>query len=121
MTKPNEQNMLKDVVVEAIKEKKGEEIVVLDLNNLQQSIADYFIICHGNSNTQVDAIADFIERQTRTEIKEHAIHVEGTENSQWILLDYGNVVVHVFQEPFRRFYNLEDLWADAKKELVKDE
>lgn len=121
MTETNEQTILKDVVVEAIKDKKGKEIVVLDLNNLQQSIADYFIICHGDSNTQVDAIANNVERQARTEIKEHYIHKEGSENSQWILLDYGNVVVHVFQEPFRRFYNLEDLWADANKEVVKDE
>jgi len=121
MTKINDQTIIKDVIVEAIKERKGNEIIVLDLNNLQQSIADYFVICHGNSNTQVDSIADNIERQARTEIKEHLLHKEGAENSHWILLDYGNVVVHIFQEEFRRFYNLEDLWADAKKELVKDE
>lgn len=121
MTETQEQAILKNIVVEAIKEKKGKEIVVLDLNNLQQSIADYFVICHAESNTQVDAIANNVERQARTEIQEHIIHKEGTDNSQWILLDYGNVVVHVFQETFRRFYNLEDLWVDANKELIKDE
>jgi ribosome-associated protein len=112
---------LKDVVVEAIKEKKGKEIIVLGLSELQQSVADFFVICHGDSNTQVDAIASNIERQARTELKEHLMHKEGSENSQWILMDYGDVVVHVFQEPYRKFYNLEDLWADAKTELIKDE
>jgi ribosome-associated protein len=121
MIKTVAKQTLKNVVVEAIKDKKGKEIVVLDMNDLHQSIADYFVICHGDSNTQVDAIANHIERQARTEIREHLIHREGSDNSQWILLDYGNVVVHVFQEPFRRFYNLEDLWADANTELIKDE
>lgn len=110
---------LKNTIVEAIKEKKGHEIVVLDLKKINQSIADYFVICHGNSNTQVDAISDFIERQARVELKEHLIHKEGAENAHWILLDYSDVVVHVFQEEYRRFYNLEDLWADAKKEIIE--
>ncbi len=120
MTKNTDSVSLKDFVVEAIKEKKGKEIKVLDLRELDQSIADYFIICHGDSNTQVDAISDFIDRQTRTELQEHALHKEGTDNLQWVLLDYGELVVHVFQEEFRRFYNLEDLWADAKTELIED-
>jgi len=112
---------LKDTVVEAILEKKGKEIIVLGLTELQQSVADYFIICHGDSNVQVDAITNNVERKARTELKEHVIHQEGTENSQWIILDYGDVVVHIFQESFRKFYNLEDLWADAKTELIKEE
>jgi len=120
MTKNTDSVSLKDFVVEAIKEKKGKEIKVLDLRELDQSIADYFIICHGDSNTQVDAISDFIDRQTRTELQEHVLHKEGTDNLQWVLLDYGELVVHVFQEEFRRFYNLEDLWADAKTELIED-
>ena len=121
MTNKKQEKMLKDVVVEAIQEKKGKEIRVLDLKKLQQSVADYFVICHGDSNTQVDAIADFVERHTREEMKEHVLHKEGTDNSQWILLDYGDVVVHVFQEQIRRFYNLEDLWADAGTELINEE
>ena len=120
MTKNTDSVKLKDFVVEAIKEKKGKEIKVLDLRGLDQSIADYFIICHGDSNTQVDAISDFIDRQTRTELQEHVLHKEGTDNLQWVLLDYGELVVHVFQEEFRRFYNLEDLWADAKTELIEE-
>lgn len=118
MTVKKTETSLKDIIIEAIKEKKGQEIVVINLKELKQSIADYFIICHGTSNTQVETIADFVERQTRTEIRERPQHVEGTENGQWVLLDYTDVIVHVFQEPFRRFYNLEDLWADARKEVI---
>ena len=121
MTGNTDTTNLKNTVVEAIKEKKGKEIIVLGLTELQQSVADFFVICHGDSNIQVDAIANNIERQARTELKEHVLHKEGSENSQWILLDYGDVVVHVFQETFRKFYNLEDLWADANTELIKEE
>lgn len=118
MTENTDQNNLKDTLVEAILDKKGKELTVLDLTNLDQSIADYFIICHGESNTQVDAIADSIDKQARTELHEHALHIEGKENSQWILMDYGNIVVHVFQKEYREYYNLEALWADAKKETI---
>ena len=117
----SEETILKDFLVETIKDRKGKEIIVLDLRKLDQSIADYFIICHGTSNTQVNAIAGFIDRQTRTELQEHAYHIEGAENSQWVLMDYGSVIVHIFQEEFRRFYNLEDLWADAKKEIINED
>jgi len=121
MANNSDQINLKDFIVEAIKEKKGKEIVILDLRKLDQSIADFFIICHGDSNTQVDSIASFIDRQTRTELQDHVIHTEGAGNSQWILMDFGGVVVHVFQEEHRKFYNLEDLWADAKKEIIIEE
>lgn len=121
MTETENREKLKDLVVESILEKKGKELKVLDLQHIEQSIADYFIICHGNSNTQVDAITDFVEKQARNELQERTLHKEGANNSQWILLDYGNVVVHVFQEEFRRFYNLEDLWADAKIELITED
>lgn len=121
MTESKKDTKLKDTVVEAIAEKKGKEIVVLDLNELEQSIADYFVICHAESNTQVDAIAEYINRQTREEIHEKALHIEGRDNAQWVLIDYGDVVVHVFQETYRRFYNLEDLWGDARKEVIVEE
>ncbi len=121
MTKKNSETILKDFIVEAIKDRKGKELIVLDLKKLDQSIADYFIICHGDSTTQVNAISGFVDRQTRTEIQEHASHIEGADNSQWILMDYGSVVVHIFQEEYRRFYNLEDLWADAKKDIVSED
>lgn len=118
MTENSDQNKLKDIIVEAILDRKGKELTVLDLKSLDQSIADYFVICHGDSNTQVDAIADSVDRQSRSELQEHALHIEGKENSQWILMDYGSIVVHVFQKEYRDFYNLEALWADAKKEVI---
>lgn len=121
MTEILESNLLKDTAVEAILNRKGKEIVVMDLNQVHQSIADYFIICHGNSNTQVMAIADNVEKELREKINERLIHKEGAANSQWILLDYGNVVVHVFQESYRRFYNLEDLWADAGITVINND
>lgn len=121
MIKNTELGLLKNTIVEAILDRKGKEILVLDLKELDQSIADYFVICHGDSNTQVDAIADYVERHTRTELQEHVLHKEGAENSQWILLDYGDVVVHVFQREIRDFYRLEDLWGDAKIERITEE
>lgn len=121
MTKEKEQLALKNTIVNAIQERKGNELVVLDLTDLEQSIADYFVICHGNSNVQVDAIADFVDRHTKTELHQNAMHKEGTENSQWILLDYGDVVVHIFQQEYREFYKLEELWADAKIERITEE
>jgi len=112
---------LKDIIVEAIKERKGKDIVVLDLQNLEQSIADYFIVCHGDSSTQVDAIADFIDREVRSKLQEHPINKEGLDNLQWVLFDYADVVVHIFQEEYRKFYKLEELWADAKKDVILEE
>ncbi len=121
MTKEKAQLALKDTIVNAIQERKGKELVVLDLSELEQSIADYFIICHGDSSVQVDAISDFVDRHTKTELHQNALHKEGTDNSQWILLDYGDVVVHIFQQEFRDFYKLEELWADAKIERINEE
>ncbi len=112
---------LKDAIVEAIKQKKGRDIVVIDLTGTEQAIADYYIICHGHSSSQVDALADHVERFSRTETGEHPLHVEGQQNAQWILIDYGDIVVHIFQEEIRHFYNIEDLWADAKKEIIENE
>lgn len=112
---------LKDKIVEAIQEKKGKEIVVLDLTELEQSISDYFVICHGESNVQVDAVSDFVERHVKTELQEGAIHKEGANNSQWVLIDYGDVVVHIFQKEDREFYKLEELWGDAIIEKFEDD
>ena len=121
MAKAKQNLGLKDAIVEAIKQKKGRDIVVIDLTGNEQAIADYYIICHGNSTSQVDALADHVERFARTETSEHPSHVEGQLNAQWILMDYGDIVVHIFQEEIRHFYNIEDLWADAKKEIIENE
>ncbi len=113
--------ILKNTVVESILERKGHDIKVLNIKKLEQSVADYFVICHATSTTQVDAIADFIEGQTRELLKEKPQHKEGKENSHWVLLDYADVVVHIFLEEYRPFYNLEDLWADADIETIKQD
>ncbi len=103
-----------EFVKKAIEEKKGEEIVTLDIYKTNPSVCDYFIICHGNSNTQVAAIAEEIQEMVRENLGEKPFHVEGMKNAEWVLVDYVNVVVHIFQQDFRRFYDLENLWGDAK-------
>lgn len=116
MTEKEEFNseQLVKTIVEAMQDKKAEDIVVLDLKETGSSVADFFIICHGTSNVQVEAIASGIERNTKEKLKEKAWKREGIQNAQWIILDYVNVVVHVFYEEMREFYKLEELWGDAK-------
>jgi ribosome-associated protein len=104
----------RELIIEAIREKKGHEIVSIDLSQVENSICECFIICHGESNTQVSAITDSIEKKLKEETGTRAHHVEGQQNSQWVLLDYFDILVHVFQEEFRSFYSLEELWADGK-------
>jgi ribosome-associated protein len=111
MTKPKDPSL--DLYVKAILGRKAIDVVVLDVADLT-SYADVFIICSGRSNRQVSAIADFI----KTELKKHNIKplgVEGTKDGHWVLLDYGRVIIHVFYEPVREFYDLEGLWGDAKR------
>ncbi|MCK4663558.1 MAG: ribosome silencing factor [Bacteroidales bacterium] len=105
---------LLSTIVESIKEKKGKEIISIDLQKLEQSITDYFIICHADSNTQVDAITDSIIDNVKGNFKTSPYHKEGIKNLQWVLLDYSTVIVHIFQKEFRDFYKLEELWADGK-------
>ena len=117
--KLDEATMLAKIAIQGIQEKKGNEIVSLDLRNIKNSVTDYFIVCHGNSRTQVEAIAKSVEEEIYKTIGENPWHREGFENAEWILLDYITVVVHVFQEEQRRFYGLEKLWADAEISRVK--
>ncbi len=100
-------------IIDGIEDLKGENIVVLDLTNLENSVCDYFVICEGNSNTQINAITNSIEKKVRVELGEKPWHIEGTSNAEWVLLDYVSVAVHVFQRDVRAFYDLEGLWADA--------
>lgn len=101
-------------VVNGILEKKGENIVCLDLRGIENAVCDYFIICEGNSNIQVEAIADSVIETVKKEVQQRPYRSEGWENALWVLIDYINVVVHVFQRETRQFYNLESLWADAE-------
>lgn len=105
--------------IEAMEAVKGKEIVTLDLREIGTAIADYFVICHANSKIQVDAIADKVEDTVREIVHQKPYHVEGRENTEWILLDYVDVIVHIFLESKRSFYKLEELWADAEK-IVKE-
>lgn len=104
----------KELILEAIREKKGHDIVSIDLSGVENSICDFFIICHGESVTQVGAITESIEKKLKKDALIRAHHVEGLQNSQWVLLDYYDILVHVFQEEYRSFYKLEELWADGK-------
>lgn len=105
---------LVDSVVEGILEIKGKNISVLDLRNIQSRVCDYYIICQADSSTQVSAIADSVQHIVKKNLNERPYHSEGFQNSEWVLIDYVNVVVHVFQSHIREFYNLEGLWADAE-------
>jgi ribosome-associated protein len=107
-------------IEKGILEKKGNNVLKIDLRKLENRIADYFVICHGTSTTQVSSICDSVEDTVRKGAKEKPIHIEGLDNCFWVLLDYGNVVVHIFLEEYRNFYSLESLWADAEIEAVED-
>ncbi|MDT8400108.1 MAG: ribosome silencing factor [Bacteroidales bacterium] len=121
MTENSDEGLpLIDNIVKGIFEKKGERVLLLDFRSLENSVCDYFIICHGNSVTQVDSITESVELHVKKNTGEYPHHIEGKENCLWVLLDYGDVVVHIFQEEYRNFYNLEALWADALIEEVRD-
>ena len=107
-----------DEIIKGIENVKGEEIQVMDLNNIENTPCKYFIICSGNSNTQVLAIVNSILKKVSKKIQEKPLHTEGLEAAEWVLIDYINVVVHVFQRKTREFYNIEELWGDAKSTLV---
>lgn len=111
----NNNDILIHHIVDAMDDIKANDITILDLRQLDNAICQYFVICSANSNTQVNAISESVERKVRKAVKDRPMHVEGKQNGQWVLLDYVNVVVHIFQEEYRTFYNIEGLWADAKR------
>jgi ribosome-associated protein len=101
-------------IIKGIEDVKGNDIDILDLREIDNTVSDYFIICNGNSNTQVNAIVNSIQKVVSKELKDKPWHVEGAENAEWVLMDYVNVVVHVFQKHIREYYNIEGLWGDAQ-------
>ena len=107
------------LILQGIEEVKGIDINLLDLREIENTVCDYFIICNGTSNTHVNAIVNSIQKTVSKGIKDKPWHVEGSENAQWGLMDYVNVVVHVFQKQIREFYDLEGLWGDAKITVVE--
>ena len=105
---------LADIIIKGMQEKKAKNILKIDLTSINEAAADYFVICHGESDRQVKAIADSVENETIKSIKEKPYSREGQTENQWVLLDYLDVVVHVFQKDIREFYGIEDIWHDGK-------
>lgn len=101
-------------IIKGIEDVKGNDIDILDLRGIDNTVCDYFVICNGNSNTQVNAIANSVQKVVSKELKDKPWHVEGGDNAEWILMDYVSIVVHVFQKHIREYYNIESLWGDAK-------
>ena len=110
---------LVDVIVRGMQEKKAENVTVVDLRNIDNAVCDFFVISNANSNTQVNAIADSVQKETLEVLGDKAWHKEGIETAEWILMDYVNVVAHIFQTPTREFYALEELWGDAEITKIK--
>ncbi len=102
------------LILQGIEDVKGHDITLLDLREIENTVCDYFIICNGTSNTQVNAIVGSIQKTVSKAIKDKPWHIEGQENAEWVLMDYVNVVAHVFQKHIREFYDIEGLWGDAK-------
>jgi ribosome-associated protein len=107
------------LILQGIEDVKGHDINVLDLREIENTVCDYFIICNGTSNTHVNAIVGSIQKTVSKAIKDKPWHVEGEGNAEWVLMDYVNVVVHVFQKHIREYYDIEGLWGDAKFTMVE--
>lgn len=108
------------VIADAMLEKKGQDVVSLDLRSIGTAISDHFIVCNADSTPSVVAIADNVEERMIEKCRRKVNRTQGKENAFWVILDYGDIVVHVFQTPYRAFYRLEDLWADAEKTVYED-
>jgi ribosome-associated protein len=111
---------LQDLIIDCITDIKGKNIVLLDLRALNDAPADFFIVCEGDSTTQVRGIAGNIERRLKAEVKLHPGHVEGLEHAKWVCMDYFDTIVHIFYPETRRFYDIEQLWSDAKRTEIQD-
>jgi ribosome-associated protein len=116
----DESDILADLIVKGMQEKKGTDIVVLNLKSLKNAVSDYFVICSANSDSQLDAIARSIEEEVYKIAKEDPWQSEGRLNKEWILLDYVSVVAHIFLKDKRQFYALEELWGDAQIKQIAD-
>lgn len=119
MNKKPETDTLLSHIIEGIEEVKGEDINILDLREIENNVCQYFVVCSGNSNTQVRAISSSVQKVVSKALHEKPWHVEGQETSDWILMDFVDVVVHIFQKHTRLHYDIESLWGDAKQTLVE--
>lgn len=109
---------LLQLIVEGIQEKKGTNITTINLKEISGSVCDHFVICEGNTPTQVAAIAESVEEVVKKTIRENPIRIQGKQRSEWIGIDYGSVIVHIFLPELRRYYNLDNLWEDANMEKI---
>ena len=116
----NIRNELVKKIIEGIQDKKGQKIVVADLTEIEDTICNYFVICQGDSPSQIAAITDSIKDYVREETGNKPIAIDGLRNTQWVAMDYSDVLVHIFLPEVRAFYNLENLWADAKLTTIPD-
>ena len=110
-------NLIKHIV-DGMQEKKGKSITVIDLKGTEGAVCDFFVICEGNTPTQVSALADSVEAEVKKHTQESPIRVQGLQLAEWVGIDYGNVIVHIFLPELRSFYNIDHLWADAKIENI---
>ncbi len=106
-------------IIKGIEEVKGNNIDILDLREIDNTVCDYFVICSGTSNTQVNAIVNSVQKIVSKSIKDKPWHIEGSDNAEWVLMDYVSVVVHVFQKHIREYYDIEGLWGDAKTTTIE--
>jgi len=119
MNKKPETDTLLSYIIEGIEEVKGENINILDLREIENNVCQYFVVCSGNSNTQVRAISSSVQKVVSKALHEKPWHVEGQDTSEWVLMDFVDVVVHIFQKHTRSHYDIESLWGDAKQTLVE--
>jgi len=117
--KESNADQLITTIISGIEDVKGKDINILDLRDIENTVCDYFIICEGTSNTQVNAIVNSIQKKVSKELKDSPWHIEGEDNAEWVLMDYVNIVVHVFQKHIREYYDIEGLWGDAKTTVVE--
>ena len=111
-------NNLIEKIIDGISDVKGQNVEIIDLRKIENRICDFYIICSGSSNTHASAILESVRKKVSKSLKEKPSHTEGEENAEWVLLDYINVVVHIFQEQVREFYKIEDLWGDCKINMI---
>jgi len=117
--KNKEETLLLNQILETLSDRKAQDITCIDLRNNEDAIVDYFVVCHGDSTTQVASIADNMEKDVKDKLHITPYRVQGTGNALWVIIDYIDIVVHVFYREMRDFYRLEDLWSDSKQSLHK--
>tara|TARA_A100001015_G_scaffold268469_1_gene319357 strand:- start:161 stop:529 length:369 start_codon:yes stop_codon:yes gene_type:complete len=119
MAKKTNTDALLAHIIEGVEEVKGEDINILDLREIENNVCQYFVVCSGNSNTQVRAISSSVQKVVSKALREKPWHVEGQDTSEWVLMDFVDIVVHIFQKQTRSHYDIESLWGDAKQTLVE--